>query len=81
MRNLKVCLLVPLRMLSQLNHLGFRSTVQWGFYLEAMVANEEDHCVLCQTKLSELTQYLQLNFLGQLPLTLPICWSAKLTQA
>merc|ERR1712212_1097838 len=41
-RNLKVCLLVPLGMLSQ---------------LKPMVTNEEDHCVLCQTKLIELTQY------------------------
>merc|ERR1711971_118488 len=40
--NLKVGLLVPLSVLSQ---------------LETMVANEEHHCVLCQSKLVELTQY------------------------
>ena len=26
--------------------------------LETMVTNEEHHCVLCQSKLIELTQYL-----------------------
>ena len=29
--------------------------------LETMVTNEEHHCVLCQSKLIELTQYLELG--------------------